>query len=143
MTPMIDVVFQLIIFFIVTITMAEAKDDSIRLELGQHGQEVETGGDTASAIVIDVSQKGRISIGNVPLTTRRLQDIIRGRLKRMGNTFQVWIRGDARAHHDSVRKVMDSCTELGVGRVYFVAVKDARTPEQKKFFAGRPRSRGR
>lgn len=143
MTPMIDVVFQLIIFFIVTITMAEAKDDTIRLELGKNGQEVETGGDTASAIVIDVSQKGRISIGNVPLTQRRLQEIIRGRLSRMGNTFQVWIRADARAHHDMVRKVMDSCTELGVGRVYFVAVKDARTPEQKSFFAGRPRARGR
>lgn len=143
MTPMIDVVFQLIIFFIVTITMAEAKDDTVRLELGKNGQEVETGGDTASAVVIDINKNGRISISNTTLTPRKLQDIIRGRLSRMGNTFQVWIRADARAQHDMVRKVMDSCTELGVGRVYFVAVKDARTPEQKSFFAGRPRSRGR
>ncbi len=141
MTPMIDVVFQLIIFFIVTITMSEAKDDTIRLELGQNGQEVETGGDTASAVVIDVNRNGRISISNTTLSLPRLREIIHGRLNRMGNTFQVWIRGDARAQHDMIRKVMDTCTELGVGRVYFVAVKDARTPEQKSFFAGRPRSR--
>jgi hypothetical protein len=37
---------------------------------------------------------------------------------------------------------MDVCTELGIGRVSFVAVKDPRTPEQKQFFESRRRSRG-
>lgn len=139
MTPMIDVVFQLIIFFIVTITMSEAKDETIRLERGRYGQEIETGEAAASAIVIDVNQRGRISIGNTTLTQDRLREIIRGRLNRMGNTFQVWIRGDARAQHDMIRTVMDSVTALGVGRVHFVAVKDARTPAQKEFFVRRSR----
>ncbi len=143
MTPMIDVVFQLIIFFIVTITMTEAKDDTIRLELGLHGQEVETGEASASAIIIDVNQRGRISVGNTTLSQADLARIIRGRLSRMGNTFQVWIRGDARAQHDMIRQVMDTCTALGVGRVHFVAVKDARTPEQKDFFQRRSQRRSR
>lgn len=139
MTPMIDVVFQLIIFFIVTITMSEAKDDTIRLEQGIYGQEIETGEAATSAVVIDINQRGRISIGNTTLTQARLREIIRGRMNRMGNTFQVWIRGDARAQHDMIRNVMDTVTLLGVGRVHFVAIKDARTPEQKEFFARRSR----
>ena len=143
MTPMIDVVFQLIIFFIVTINISESKDEDVRLEMGIHGQEVDTSGDASSALIIDVSRRGRISIGNAQLTTKRLQDILKGRFYRMGNNFQVWIRGDARASHESIRKVMDTCTASGLGRVSFVAVKEARTPETKQFFEGRRRSRGR
>ena len=37
MTPMIDVVFELIIFFVVTLTEAQKKDETIELETGQHG----------------------------------------------------------------------------------------------------------
>ena len=143
MTPMIDVVFQLIIFFIVTINISESKDEDVRLEMGIHGKEVDTSGDLSSALIIDVSRRGRISIGNAQLTTKRLQDILKGRFYRMGNNFQVWIRGDARASHESIRKVMDTCTASGLGRVSFVAVKEARTPETKQFFEGRRRSRGR
>ena len=141
MTPMIDVVFQLIIFFIVTINIADSKDETVRLELGTNGQEVESGDTKASALVIDVSQKGRISIGNVEVRQSDLKTMMARRFRLYGNNFQVWVRGDARATHKQIRKVMDTCTASGLGRVSFIAVKDARTDEQKKFFAERKRSR--
>ncbi len=139
MTPMIDVVFQLIIFFIVTINIADSKDESVRLELGTNGQEVESGDSKASALVIDVNRKGRISIGNVDVRPGDLKTIMARRFRLYGNNFQVWVRGDARATHKQIRKVMDTCTASGLGRVSFIAVKDARTPEQKEFFAERTR----
>ncbi len=139
MTPMIDVVFQLIIFFIVTINIADSKDETVRLELGTNGQEVESGDSKASALVIDVSQKGRISIGNIEVRPNDLKTIMARRFRLYGNNFQVWVRGDARATHKQIRKVMDTCTASGLGRVSFIAVKDARTPEQKKFFDDRKR----
>ena len=40
MTPMIDVVFELIIFFVVTLTQCNAKDETIRLEDGRYGIEL-------------------------------------------------------------------------------------------------------
>ena len=43
MTPMIDVVFELIIFFVVTLTQCRAKDETIRLEDGRHGIELVLG----------------------------------------------------------------------------------------------------
>ena len=139
MTPMIDVVFQLIIFFIVTINIADSKDETVRLELGTNGQEVESGDSKASALVIDVNRKGRISIGNVDVRPGDLKTIMARRFRLYGNNFQVWVRGDARATHKQIRKVMDTCTASGLGRVSFIAVKDARTPEQKEFFAERTR----
>ncbi|NLB69112.1 MAG: biopolymer transporter ExbD [Lentisphaerae bacterium] len=142
MTPMIDCVFQLMIFFIVTINVSEMKDEDVRLELAPSGPEIESGTESdVSALVIDVNRRGRISLNNATLTTQQLRGIVRGRRNRQGNTFQVWIRGDTRAHHVMIRRVMDVCTDEGIGKVSFVAVKDPRTPAQKEFFARRRRSR--
>ena len=144
MTPMIDVVFQLIIFFIVTINISEAKDESVRLEFAPHGIEVDSGSSkSTSALVIDVSSRGRVSINNRALTVPELQKILMRRFKSIGNTFEVWVRGDARASHDMIRKVMDTCTASGIGRVSFVAVKDPRTPETRKFYESRRSNRRR
>ena len=45
MTPMIDVVFELIIFFVVTLTQCNAKDETIRLEDGREYYEPVLEGD--------------------------------------------------------------------------------------------------
>lgn len=132
MTPMIDVVFQLIIFFIVTITISDTKNEDILLEMGEHGQEIETGESNVSSLIIEVDRKGRMSIGNATIDQRKLQEIVSRRFKKMGNTFQVWIRGDVDARHDMVRKAMDICTACGIGRVSFVAIKEVKTEETRK-----------
>ncbi len=140
MTPMIDVVFQLIIFFVVTITMADAKDESIRLELAPDGEEVESASDNpeaATSITIDVNRNGRMSISNVTMSEKQLRDVIERRKRKFGDTFEVWIRGDALATHTHIRKAMDVCADCGIARVSFLAVKDTRTKEQKQFFSGK------
>ena len=146
MTPMIDVVFQLLIFFIVTLTISDAKDKEVRLEFGPHGTEIDPGkGGTEAgsvALIIDVGPKGRVSINNIEVTDRLLHDTVRNRLSRMGNAFQIWIRGDFDVQHGHVKRVMDICTNAGVGRVHFVAVKDPRTPETKKYI-NKPRNQRR
>ena len=140
MTPMIDCVFQLMIFFIVTINVAERKDPDIRLELAPDGAEVESGADNGvNALIIDINRRGGVSLSGVPVNAERLRNIVRGRYNRLGNTSQIWIRGDARTLHGDIKAVMDVCTSEGFGKVNFIAVKDPRTTEQKSFFAGRRR----
>ena len=143
MTPMIDVVFQLIIFFIVTINIADTKDENIQLEFGYHGQEVKTSEQSdTSAVTIDVAMpragfpEGRISVGNITIHKENLRTIVRSGRARFGDGFQVWVRGDWRATHGLVRKVMDLCAEEGIGRVTFLAVQGdpgVRTEGQKAF----------
>ena len=141
MTPMIDVVFQLIIFFVVTLNMAEAKDETVRLELAAHGGDAKeakanAAGTTTSAYIIDVNQKGDISVSGMRVTIDNIRQTLRRRIKRQGATFEVWIRGDGMAQHNYIAKVMDACSEEGVGRVTFLAIQGdpgVRTDGQKAY----------
>ena len=75
-------------------------------------------------------------MSNVTMNEKQLRDIMARRFRKFGNSFEVWIRGDALATHDQIRRAMDICTACGIGKVSFLAVKDPRTGEQKDFFDG-------
>jgi len=121
MTPMIDVVFQMIIFFIVTIKMEENINEEIELEFARESPTYK--GEDPRTMVIEVDRRGWLSINNCQLTEGMLGNIIRGRYKRFG-TFPVMIRADKRTKHKDVRKVMDLCTDVGIWRIDFAAIKE-------------------
>ncbi len=122
MTPMIDVVFQMIIFFIVTIKMDENINEEIKLEVAKEGPLYKD--PDPRTIVIEVDRRGWISISNLALNERQLADIIGGRCRRLGTTFPVMIRADKNAQHKDVRKVMDICAAAGIWRIDFAAIKE-------------------
>jgi len=121
MTPMIDVVFQLIIFFIVTIKMDESKNEDIVLEDARQSPVYK--GDNPRTLVIEVDKRGWISMHGAQLTNSQLKRIIQGRFNKLG-AFPIMIKADKRTLHKDVRKVMDICTEVGLWRIDFAAVKD-------------------
>ncbi len=121
MTPMIDVVFQLIIFFIVTFKLEQQSNTDIRLEMARHGPAIEK--QDPRTIELEIDQKGRVSIHNVPIRLTMLQDLMRSRYRRFGE-FPVFIRADYRTLHKDVKTVMDICTAAGLWRINFVAVKE-------------------
>ena len=121
MTPMIDVVFQMIILFIVTIKMDENINEEIRLEYAQDGP-MFTGEDPRT-MVIEIDRRGWLSINNVQLNRQQLASIISRRYSRFG-TFPVIIRADRNAEHRHVRSVMDLCTEIGIWQIDFAAIKE-------------------
>jgi len=134
MTPMIDVVFQMIIFFIVTLQMTEAKDKDVILEYGPNGQAIETGSTEkkASVLIIDIGPRGRISVLNQQIELKQLDTMVRNRLRAQGDSFQIWIRGHHDVPHVYVKTVMDVCSNAGVGRVHIIAIKEARTESTRK-----------
>jgi len=124
MTPMIDVVFQMIIFFIVTIKMDENINEEIKLEVAKDGPLYKD--PDVRTIVIEVDRRGWISINNLQLNEKTLRDIMLGRFKRHG-PFPVMIRADKNTQHKDVRKVMDICSAAGIWRIDFAAIKEAKT----------------
>ena len=124
MTPMIDVVFQLIIFFIVTMKMEQDINEDIKLADSKHGPAIEE--EAPATIVVEVSSRGNISIHNAQLSRAKFKNIMISRRKRMG-MFPVLIRGDYRARHEDIRAVMDICTEVGIWRINFAATKEDKT----------------
>lgn len=124
MTPMIDVVFQLIIFFIVTMKMEQDANPDIVLADAKHGPAIEE--EDPRTMVVEVSRRGWISIRGAQLTRKKFASIMRGRFKRYG-AFPVLIRGDYRARHEDIRAVMDICSQIGIWRINFAATKEKKT----------------
>lgn len=125
MTPMIDVVFQLIIFFIVTINLSENINPDIVLALGKNGPVIDNKQDKRT-IVVEVDKKGAITIKSFSLSHQQFKQLIQSRYNRIGE-FPLLIRGDQRTQHQQIRRVMDMCTEIGLYRIQFAAIKEVKT----------------
>lgn len=125
LTPMIDVVFQMIIFFICTIELEKhVFDEKVTLEWARDAQAV--GEQNPLTVHVNVRQDGSLSIGGarIPdLTTFR--GLLRNTVNRYGaSQVPVVIRGDRAAVHHQVRAVMDVCKSLGIWQVSFAALKE-------------------
>ena len=132
MTPMIDVVFELIIFFVVTLVEAQKKDETIELEDGKHGLVLTPDELPAQHMEIDVAKNGRISMGDVEISPEEIKRRILDKRSKGWGEFPILIRADFAAEHASVRKVMDACTSAGMWKLSFVAVHEDKTHERKR-----------
>ena len=121
MTPMIDVVFELIIFFVVTLTQCNAKDETIRLEDGTHGIELTPEEMPPTQMTVDVARNGRISMGDITMTPEQIGQRVKER-KRKSGEFPVLIRADKKARHEAVARVMNACTANGIWKISFIAI---------------------
>ena len=79
MTPMIDVVFELIIFFVVTLTQCNAKDETIKLEDGRHGIELTPEEMPPTQMTVDIARTGRISMGDITMTPEQIGQRVKER----------------------------------------------------------------
>ena len=131
MTPMIDVVFQLIIFFVVTMKMSQDTNQDIVLEDGKHGELITADSMPPTTLEIEVDRGGRISIHNATLNDSNLRDILRSRVNKHGNEFPVLIRADRRTQHEKVKRVMDICTASGIWKLSFVAIQEHKAKGSK------------
>jgi len=123
MTPMIDVVFQLIIFFVTTVDLQnKAMDSKVRLAMAPHGPAVEK--KDPREIVVDVESDGRILISRTIVSIPVLKAILRKTVKEQGQTIPVVIRGDGKSKHEDIKAVMDACAAAGLWKVKFAALKE-------------------
>lgn len=123
MTPMIDVVFQMIIFFVFnSVLERQSLMDTIELAASPHGPAVETV--NPLTVKVDVDEDGRIYIARVPMTFEIFSMVMRKTVAQSGNQVPVVIRGDRRTRHKDIKKVMDACKGAGLWKVKFSAVKE-------------------
>ncbi len=123
MTSLIDVVFLLLIFFMVTTTFE--KQAKLKIQLPEATQEIHN--QSPSQIVISISQKGSIYLNNNELLNSQYTNIAAGlkRLLKGDEKPPVVIRADANAAHKHVVTVMDVLADMG-----FVSVSIATTPSK-------------
>ena len=134
MTPMIDVVFELIIFFVVTLVEAQKKDETIELEDGQHGIVLVPEELPPSHMQIDIglrNGKPRISMGDRDITPAEISRRVTERVRKYKD-FPVLVRADFAVPHSAVKQVMDACTSAGIWKISFQAIGEDKTHSRKR-----------
>jgi len=111
LTPMIDVVFQLLVFFMVATTFLDPeKEIDIELPEASSGQAGEA---DDSELIINVFADGRIVLSGQVLEVEQLLDELRA-AARADPDRPVTIRGDRLVYHERIVSVMDACEQAGM-----------------------------
>ena len=123
MTPMIDVVFQLIIFFVVTAAMQDkAMETNVLMAMAPNGP-VETVKDPRT-VIVDVVADGTIQIMKSRVSEGQLFTLLNNARKTAGQSTPIVIRGDLTAKHEAIKRVMDICGKAGLWKIRFAALKE-------------------
>ncbi len=118
-SSMIDVVFLLIIFFVVTAAVdKDIEDEAVILAEAPHGKPVTT--KNPRSVVINVHQDGVMTMGMMPKTreqiTRELE-ILKAQEAEQGRSpedITIIIRADHHAQHGYVKEAMGAVTDTGL-----------------------------
>jgi len=115
LTPLIDVVFLLLIFFMVSTTFdKQAKLNIVLPEASSAKQEQQ-----AEAIVVAIDASGNFYINDRQLVNAQARTLKLALVKVMGNRKNppVILRADAKTTHESVVRVMDTLAQMGLTKL--------------------------
>ncbi len=126
LTPMIDVTFQLILFFLLAGHLAQ-QESSVDLDLpvaqtGHKAMESPT-----RRLVINVAQDGTLIVGGEMIDLERLGQILSAD-RRMSESLEVRIRTDRRTPYGKIAPLLIRCTESGIWNVSFAVIGEETSP---------------
>lgn len=121
MAPLIDIVFLLLTFFIVTGALAAEERETL-VELPKTTSAV-TRRQEKVDVVVNITRDGQIWLHNRPQSVKDLLFVI-AELAKSDRTVpvSVIIRADGKALHEDVLKVIDACAAAKVRNISFVSV---------------------
>lgn len=120
LTPLIDVVFLLLIFFMVSTVFEEDTRIQVRLPEAQ-GEEVVA--DEPRVLEITIDRSGAFHIGGQAVGDPEVETLKQAISDAIGaaRDLPVLIRADAETPHQAVMTVMDAASRLGLLRFAFAA----------------------
>lgn len=118
MTPMIDIVFQLIIFFLLTGHLVK-QETQVKLPLPEASSGDEDVDDEAPRVTINVQADGQVSLGSGQVNMAELTQRLAEKRAAIGDGLEVRIRSDRRVAYGVVEPIMLACTKVGIWNVTF------------------------
>ncbi len=115
LTPLIDVVFLLLIFFMVSTTFE--KTSKLKIVLPEASAQATQ--QPAEKIVIGIDAKGRYYINERQLINTQIKTLKQALLKVAGDSkdMPIVLRADAKTPHQSVVRAMDAASQVGLTRL--------------------------
>lgn len=138
LTSMMDIVFQLIIFFLLVTNFTSAELPELQPPDLEHSEAVEIDGRDKLVInIIPDSTTGMaktVQVGMqkiLPGALKELTDIVSS-VKADRPDVEIDLRADASINYEHVQPVMNAITAAGVARINLVAFLDASNPKREK-----------
>ena len=126
MTPMIDIVFLLLIFYLVSNTMQRDQQErgvtppasTIGLPQDDQGRHV----------VFNVFPDGRMRVAGQEVPAAELLPLLQVENQKAGGRLKVRIRGDRDVHYSHVEPILLACARAGIWDVVFAVTRPGAAP---------------
>lgn len=118
MTPMIDVVFLLIIFFLVSSHLTRT-ETQIELPLPIAKSGAEDKNVDAPRVTLNVKENGQILLTGREIDIERLEQRLKEIRETEGDSLEVRVRGSRETPYVFVEPIMLACTKAGIWNVSF------------------------
>lgn len=126
LTPLIDVVFLLLIFFMVSTTFEKTAKLKVDLpEASAKASQVET-----KKIVVGVDAQGNYYVNDRQLVNTQIKTLKLAMLKlsKGDKKMPIILRADAKTPHQSVVRVMDAASQVGLTRLSILTLEARESP---------------
>lgn len=117
MTPMIDVVFLLIIFFLVSSHLAK-RESKIPMQLPSASRQP-AAKSVVGRLVINLSADGSVTAGGATVDSDRLAIVLRAYADEMRTDAAVHIRSDASVDYAIAEPVLRAAAQAGISNITF------------------------
>jgi biopolymer transport protein ExbD len=122
MTPMIDVVFQLIIFFLLSSHLAR-QETHLPLPLPAADSGMVEAADNQPRLTVNVLADGTLLVANRPISPGDLVSLLRNRRAMHGDELEVRIRGDRDVLYSRIDPVLLACAKAGIWNVAYAVMR--------------------
>lgn len=125
LASLIDVVFVLLLFFVVTTTFT--RENQLRVELPEASTGAPAEADEGKRVDITISADGVYSVNNHLLPKSDLATLVEALQQESGGDTKLplWISADGKTPHQSVVTAMDAAGKLGFSQLRMTTVEAA------------------
>ena len=121
MTPMIDVVFLLIIFFLVSSHLARREHElPLELPTAATGDEVPV---EAARLTLNIENDGTMSLGGSRISAEDLRQRLLAARQKQGDDVELRVRADRTVPYRVIRPVLATAAQCGLWNVTFAVIR--------------------
>lgn len=122
MTPMIDIVFLLIIFFLVSSHMVK-QDAQLKLDLPQAASGHLETDESRPRVTVNVLPDGQVQLAGQAVGAEDLARRLGHERRRSGEDLEVRIRADRKVPYATVEPILIACAQASIWNVTFAVLR--------------------